>query len=354
MSKIDTLATNNGDSPPLQHSTGIASRPTDWLDDFDRVTPSTVYARSSAFQDEFDQARRSNLVRDNQESRAAVERKYSSIAHETDQGEFDPVAIRHDAEYDFEFKRQRLLRQEAEDAFNLSEGYVRDKEDKLSQMETREEVKNGTPWGLLAIATITLAIGVVPTIYDAFLTGLAVNDPLAAWFAAAVVSIPIAALLAGVILVETGRQITTFNYLGLIAGFFVAFGLFLVRYSVIGQVDSLNLGLLCYEVAVIVGLEAVMYLRRKEAKAQTETNLAYVKAEADLHATRDQRDRSRQAYDQADKAIKDHIVFIEDRRKGTLFNAAIEEALVASAAAGRDAARAANYARKIGKKETDR
>ncbi len=319
---------------------------------YDKLTPTGVYLRTSAYEDGYKLAVKSNDFRINSESEEKLRQKWQKVAKESDQGVFDTEANLHDKHYHEEFERLQNIRQDAEDASHNAEINLRQKEETLAQTPKPAEESDVMLWIIFAVAVAVFSIGFAPTFHDVFFAELAQADPLLGWLTSIGVSIPIGAILALLILVEFGRKIASFNWLGLTAGILVALGFLLIRLSVSDDgLDSLSVGLTLYEIALVLGLEACAYFRRKEKKEAQEQAEIYEKAEKDLEVAVKQKERSKEDYEKSDKAIKTHIEYIEQRNCGTLFNTAIEEALVSAAISGYRAGVRDNHGKKIGRKD---
>lgn len=318
---------------------------------YDKLTPTEVYLRSSAYEDGYELAAKSNDFRPNHETEEKLRQKWQKVAKESDQGVFDTGANLHDKHYHEEFERLHTIRQDAEDALHHAEINLRQKEETLAQTPKPEKEGNATFWIIFAVAIAVFSIGFAPTFHDIFFITLAQADPLLGWLTSISVSIPIGAILALLILVEFGRKIASFNWLGLTAGILVALGFLLIRRSASGELDSLSIGLTIYEIALVLGLEACAYFKRKAKKEAHETAEIYEKALNDLDVATKQKERSKEGYEDTNKAIKTHIKYIEQRNIGTLFNTAIEEALISAALNGYHAGIQNNHGRKIGRKE---
>lgn len=318
---------------------------------YDRLTPTEVYSRSSAYQDGYELAEKSNDFRPNPETESTLLEKWRKVARESEQGLFDTTANLHDKHYQEEFERLHAIRQDAEDASHNAEINLRHKEESLAQTHKPAEGSDTMLWFTFAVAVAVFAIGFAPTFHDVFFIGLAQTDALLSWIASAAVSIPIGAILALLILVEFGRKIATFNWLGLTAGILVAIGFLLIRMSASGELDSMTIGLTVYEIALVLGLEACAFFRRKSKKEFQEQMEIYERADNDLGVAANQRERSAGDYENADQAIKRHIEYIEQRNIGTLFNQAIEDALTTAAINGYHAGVRNNHGKKIGRKD---
>jgi hypothetical protein len=318
---------------------------------YDKLTPTEVYLRSSAYEDGYQLGVKSNDFRPNPETEEKLRYKWEKVAKESDQGIFDAENNLHDKHYHEEFERLQNIRQDAEDALHHAEINLRQKEEALAQTLKPEEENNTFFWLLFVVAVTVFSIGFAPTFHDIFFITIAQTDPLVGWLLSILVSIPIGAILALLILVEFGKKITTFNWLGLAAGILVALGFLFIRLSASDNLDSLSVGLTLYEVALVLGLEACAYFRRKEKKEAQVAREIYEKSQNDADIALKQKDRSLEAYEDTSKAIKTHIEYIEQRNIGTLFNSAIEEALVAAAVNGYHAGIKDNHGRKIGRKD---
>lgn len=341
-----------GDLPPLQEKERTVKKETPLSESqsYERLTPAEVYLRSSAYKDGYDLALKSNDFRVNADSENHLRRKWQKVAKESDQGIFDPSANLHDRHYQQEFERKQNIRQDTEDALHNAEINLREKEEALAQTPKPTETSDAAVWVLFAVAVAVFSIGFAPTFHDVFFIALSQADPLVGWLASIAVSLPIGAILALLILIEFGRNIASFNWLGLAAGILVALGFLLIRYSAAGDLDALSVGLFIYECALVLGMEAVSFFRRKATKEARQQTEIYEKAEKDLAVAVKQKDRSREEYEKFDRAIETHIEFIENRRTGTLFNPAIEEALDSAAVSGYRAGVRDMHARKIGKR----
>ena len=207
-------------------------------------------------------------------------------------------------------------------------------------------------WVIFVVAVAVFSIGFTPTFHDIFFIDLAQSDPLLGWLVSFAVSIPIGSILALLILVEFGRKIASFNWLGLTSGILVALGFLLIRYNASSDgLDALSIGLTVYEIALVLGLEATSYFRRRSRKESQEQAEIYEKTARELEVAREQKGRSVADSEKTAEAIKTHIKYVEQRSIGTLFNISIEEALVTAAISGYRAGVRSNHGRKLGRKE---
>jgi hypothetical protein len=348
---MKTVHTNNGTQRTADLNEAISHGTQTESESYDRVTPTDVYTRSSAYDDGYSVAQQANDFRINAETEEKLRQKWQNVARESDQGVFDPDANLHDRRYQDEFERVQGIRQDAEDAVHTAEINLREREEALAGVSKPAPEGNGVFWALFGIAVVVFSIGFAPTFHDVFFIDLALSDPLLSWIASTGVSMPIGGIMALLILCEFGRKIVTFNWLGLVGGILIALGFLLIRYSASDGLDSLSVGLFVYECALVLGLEGIAYLRRKARKEAQDVAEIYEKAENDLTVAVSQKERCIEEYAKSDWSVKKHIEYIEQRTNGTVYNAAIEEALVSAAVAGYRASVRANHGRKLGRKE---
>ena len=276
--------------------------------------------------------------------------KWRKVAQESDQGAYDPSANLHDKHYQEEFERKRDSRQDSEDAIHHAEINLREKEDILAQTPEPQQEGSATFWFLFVVAIAVLSTGFAPTFHDVFFIGLAMADPVIAWLSSALVSIPVGMIVAMLILFEFGRTIVSFNWPGLTSGIGVALGFLLMRIYAAGAIDSLSIGLTVFEIAAVLGLEAVAYYRRKARKEAHEIAIAHTKATNDVQVASEQMTRSSHAFEGIEKAIRLHIEYVESRNCGSIFNSAIENALVTAAEEGYNAGVRDNHGRRIARR----
>lgn len=319
---------------------------------FDRLTPTEVYLRTSAYNDGYQVAINANDFRPNAETEDKLREKWAKVARESNQGTFDVNVNLHDQHSEREFDRLHAMRDDAEDRVQQAEINLRTKEEALAQLVKPKPESDFAFWLIFAVAIAVFSIGFAPTFHDVFFIGLAQTDDISAWAVSGFVSIWVGAILTLLILVEFGRQITSFNWLGLSAGILVALGFLLIRYSAAGHLDALSVGLTVYEIAIVIGLEATAFFRRK-ARLETHRQLeTHERAENDLASALTQKERSLLDLEKIDQSIKTHIDYVRVRNNGAIFNAAIEEALITAALDGYHAGVRTNHGHKIGRRNS--
>ena len=142
MSKNNIVTNGNGTFAPdakiiaeATEEKSTRETKTDVLDDdlhYDRLTPTVVHLRSTAYEDGLDVAEKSNDFRPNPETEEKLKDKWQKVAKEADQGLFDTETNLHDKHYQDEFDRLQEIRQDAEDALHTAEINLREKEETLA------------------------------------------------------------------------------------------------------------------------------------------------------------------------------------------------------------------------------
>jgi len=193
----------------------------------------------------------SGTVEPRPEDVAALTEHARAMARQTYRDKFDPSQNVHDAMYEAEYKRDVAHRAEAEQAEGCAAANLRDAEIKLAETPKAGPKPHIHP--LLTVAFIVaITLTVAPTLHDnIFIT---IGDDLLSWFAAALSSAFVGAMVTLAIL---KGQRTKLAWIGVAAGVILGIGLGAVRLSAAnGASDGLiAVGLTIVEIAAVLLLE---------------------------------------------------------------------------------------------------
>jgi hypothetical protein len=197
----------------------------------------------------------------------------------------------------------------------------------------------------VAAAIITINISIAPTLHDRFFYTL--GDDLLAWLASLVGAGFVAALLTLAII--TGRR-TIVHWIGLAAGVGVGIALAVIRLSTAENTGEcmFALGLTIFEVAAVLLLEfAASGLRDAEdkwtpaRKSEDEAIKLRDAAQGDLN-------RWTSRLEEINKAVRDHICYVEDRATRNLQVSELESVAMKAVLDGYNAGITENLGRILG------
>jgi len=272
------------------------------------------------------------------------------MARQTYRDKYDPSQNIHDEMHEAEYKRHLARRDEAEQAEGHAAANLRDAENKLAETPKAGPKPHIHP--LLTVAFIVaITLTVAPTLHDnIFIT---IGDDLLAWFAAALSSAFVGAMLTLAIL---KGQRTKLAWIGVAAGVILGIGLGAVRLSAAnGASDGLiAVGLTIVEIAEVLLLEWVgSGLQAREVEWLAKNSVEAVAIAARDAAQADLR-RWKDKLKELDDAIARMIALVEDRHNRNIHLPELEGVAIKAVMDGYNAGITENIGRIRGVRSPDR
>jgi hypothetical protein len=289
-------------------------------------------------------ARMSGATKPVADDQKALEEHACTMARKTYCDGFDPRKHPHDKVREDEYQHHLEERTEAQKGTSHARANLRDADNNLAKTPKAGEAPAPNPW-LVAAAIITINISIAPTLHDRFFYTL--GDDLLAWLVSLIGAGFVAALLTLAII--TGRK-TIVHWIGLAAGIGVGIALAVIRLSTAENTGEcmFALGLTIFEVAAVLLLEfAASGLRDAEdkwtpaRKSEDEAIKLRDAAQGDLN-------RWTSRLEEINKAIRDHIGYVEDRATRNLQVSELEAVAMKAVLDGYNAGITENLGRILG------
>lgn len=255
-------------------------------------------------------------------------------ARECARDAFDEESNLHDRMHKEEHDKHRDDRRHAEEAEKFAYAEMRERAVEAAQVSAGTPPRKSIWIALGVVATVALAISFVLTFHDVFFT---FSDEVMSWFVSFVAAAVIGAVIAVMILADTGSDghRSASNWIGLAGGVLIAvgFGAARLRDAETSGEYVFTLALMLFELGIVVGLEGIaMRLRAANrdytSRLEEERRAQALLAEAGAHYRHCQ-----QRVRDLDAAVRGDIGYVEEiHRRHTR----IEELVEAMVAAGLD------------------
>lgn len=297
-------------------------------------------------------ARESGDIEGREEIRVAIEEYARKAARELYRDDFDPNLYPHDQMHQAEYEKHLKDREMAEQAEMNAAAAIREGEKKVAAAEAGEvpEPPDTTIWwAVSALCAVAIGVSIVLTLQGTFFASL---DPVISWYVAFITGTVIGLAIVLLILAddETGHS-SAKNWVGLASAIIigVAFGGARMRDAVEfnDYFFAATLGLL--EIGIAVGLFGVAASKRnKLQKYATELAAHAAKVENEkreralLAANVAEHKRRVERVQELNNAVRNDILYREERIERYLHIDKIEEAVVTAALSGYEAGIAKN------------
>jgi len=278
------------------------------------------------------------------EDQKALEEHARAMARETYREKFDPAENPHDKVRHEEYQDQLAQRSQAQQGSSHAMAHVRDADISLAKTAKAGEKPAPNPW-LLAASIVAITLSVAPTLHDRFFFTL--GDDLLAWLVSLIGGGFVAALLTLAIL--TGRR-SIARRVGLAAGIGVGIALGVIRLSTAenGGEWMFAVGLTIFEIAAVLLLEWVASGFRETEDKWMQTKNVEEEASRLREAAQTDLARWTSRLEDINRAVRDHIAYVEDRATRNLQVSELESVAVKAALDGYNAGTTENLGRILG------
>lgn len=289
-------------------------------------------------------ARSSGATKPVGEDKKAVEEHARAMARETYRDSFDPSKHPHDKARQDEYENQLAQRGEAQQAAAHARANLRDADEKIAKTPKAGEKPAPSPW-LVAASIIAINISVAPTLHDRFFYTL--SDDMLAWLVSLVGAGFVAAMLTLAII--SGRR-TIVRRLGAAAGIGIGIALAVIRLSVAENAGECTfaIGLTIFEIAAVLLLEWVASGLRDAEDTWMQAKKVEDEATQLRNAAQGELARWLGRLEEINKAIRDHIAYVEDRAMRNRQVSELEAVAVQAALDGYNAGVTENLGRILG------
>lgn len=249
-----------------------------------------------------------------QEDMEAIRLHAAEAARECDRDLFDEGVHLHDRMYMAEHKKHLTDRQEAEQAEKFAYVELRERAEVAAQARTGAAPRKGV-WVILGVVgAVALAVSFVVTFHDVFFL---LSDEVLAWFISFVAASIIGAVIAVMILADTGAdgQRSTTNWVGLAGGVLIAvgFGAARLRDATTSGEYLFTLALMLFELGIVIGLEGVAARLRAANRDHAASAAVEGQALALLQEATAHHQHCQQRVRDFDHAVKGDISYVEER-----------------------------------------
>ncbi len=267
-----------------------------------------------------------------------------AIAGRTYQDSFDPSKHAHDKVRDDEYRNQVGGRNELQQGAAHARANLRDAETALAKTPKAGARPVPNPW-LVAAAIIAINLSVSPTLHDRFFSTL--SDDLLVWFLSIISAGFVAALLTLAILAGRHGRI---RRVGLLAGIGIGIALAAIRLSTAENVSECTFaaGLTVFEIAAVLLLEWVARSLSEAENTWGETKKLEDQASHLHEAAKSDLGCWTSRLEDVNKAVRDHLAYVEERSTRNLQVSELESVAVKSALDGYNAGIGENVGRILG------
>lgn len=273
----------------------------------------------------------------------AIKLHAAKAARECDRDLFDEDVHLHDRMYMAEHEKHLADRREAEQAEKFAYVEMRESASEAAQAKAGDQPRQ-IVWIILGVVgAVALAISFVLTFHDVFFL---FSDEVLSWFVSFVAASVIGAMIAVMILADTGAdgQRLTMNWIGLTGGVLIAvgFGAARLRDATTSGEYLFTLALMLFELGIVIGLEGIAMRLRSANREYAAKLTAEKQANALFNEATEHHQHCQQRVRDFDLAIKEDIVYVEERHLRYFHIDDLEEAMVAAGLDGYNAGIAEN------------
>ena len=271
-----------------------------------------------------------------------------AMARRTYRDSFDPSKHAHDKVRDDEYRGQLAERNEVQQGAAHTRANLRDAETALAKTLKAGARPVPNPW-LVAAAIVAIDLSVSPTLHDRFFSTL--SDDLLVWFLSIIGAGFVAALLTLAIL--AGRH-GLMRSVGLFAGIGIGIALAAIRLSTAENLSEVMFaaGLTVFEIAAVLLLEWVARSLSEAENTWGETKKVEDQAVQLHEAARADLGRWTSRLEEINKAVRDHLAYVEERSTRNLQVSELESVAVKAALDGYNAGIGENMGRILGVRRT--
>lgn len=273
----------------------------------------------------------------------AIKLHAAKAARECDRDLFDERVHLHDRMYMDEHEKHLADRHEEEQAEKFAYVEMRERAAEAAKVKAGPPPKKGAWIALGVVGAIALAISFVVTFHDVFFP---MPDELLSWFVSFVAATIIGAVIATMIIADTGSdgERSTMNWIGLAGGVLIAAGFAAARLRDATTTGEyyFTLALLVFELGIVIGLEGVATRLRAANREYAIRLAAERQAGALLEEATGHHQHCQQRVRDFDSAVKGDIGYVEERHLRYFRIDDLEAAMVAAGLDGYNAGIAEN------------